>query len=66
MPEERDCGCQCNNNERCGGLFNNLFNGCGCGNDNTILFFIIVFYYYLLILVVDVIDKAYSKTVSST
>ncbi len=43
MPEERDCGCQCNNNERCGGLFNNLFNGCGCGNDNTILFFIIVF-----------------------
>ena len=43
MPEERDCGCQFNNNERCGGLFNNLFNGCGCGNDNTILFFIIVF-----------------------
>ena len=43
MPEERDCGCGCNNN--CGGrggFLGNLFGGCGCG-DNSILFFIIVF-----------------------
>ncbi len=38
--EVRDCGC-CNNNQ--GGLFSNLFGGCGCGNDSTILFFIIIF-----------------------
>lgn len=33
MPEERNCGCGCNNN---GGLFG------GCG-DSEILFFIIIF-----------------------
>lgn len=36
MPEERNCGCGCNNNGLGG-----LLNGCGC--DNGILFFIIVF-----------------------
>ena len=39
----RDCGCSNNCGCNQGGLFNNLFCGCGCGNDNTILFFIIVF-----------------------
>ena len=39
----RDCGCSNNCGCNQGGLFNNLFGGCGCGNDNTILFFIIVF-----------------------
>lgn len=39
MPEERDCGCGCNNN--CGCL-SNLFGGCGSG-DNSILFFILIF-----------------------
>ena len=42
MPEERECGCGCNNN--CGhnncGFLGNLFGGCG---DSTILFFIIIF-----------------------
>ena len=33
MPEERNCGCGCNN----GGLFG------GCGGDCSILFFIIIF-----------------------
>ena len=41
MPEERDCGCGCNNNN--GGFLNNLFGGCGCNGDSTILFFIIIF-----------------------
>ena len=37
MQEElRNCGC--NNNP-----LGNLFGGCGCGNDSTILFFLIVF-----------------------
>ncbi len=40
MQEERDCQCEVNRN--CG-MFNGLFNGCGCNNDSTILFFIIVF-----------------------
>lgn len=40
MPEEnRNCGCS--NNGLLGGLFGG--NGCGCGNDGTILFFIIIF-----------------------
>lgn len=34
MPDERNCGCGCNNN---GGLFG------GCGDDCSILFFIIIF-----------------------
>ena len=46
MPEDnRNCGC-CNNNNGCcnnGGFLGNLFGGCGCGNDSTILFFIIIF-----------------------
>lgn len=47
MQEElRNCGCSCNNNccesNNCGGLFGNLFNGCGCGDD-SILFFILIF-----------------------
>lgn len=33
MPDERNCGCGCNNN----GLFG------GCGDDCSILFFIIIF-----------------------
>lgn len=37
MQEEvRNCGCSCNN----GGLFGNLFGGCG---DNSMLFFILIF-----------------------
>lgn len=47
MQEERDCGCNCNCNNNCGcnngGLLSNLFGGCGCGGDSTILFFIIIF-----------------------
>lgn len=41
MPDDRDCGCGCNNNGLFGGCLNNNRN-CGCG-DSTILFFIIVF-----------------------
>ena len=37
MEETRNCNC-CNN----GGLFGNLFGGCGCG-DNSMLFFIFIF-----------------------
>lgn len=37
MQEEvRNCGC--NNNP-----LSNLFGGCGCNNDSTVLFFLIVF-----------------------
>lgn len=39
MPEERECGCGCNNNCGCNNGCN-LFGGCG---DSTILFFIIIF-----------------------
>ena len=45
MPEEqRNCGCNQNNNGCCGGL-SNLFGGnCGCGcGDTEILFFLIIF-----------------------
>jgi len=37
IQNDRSCG----NNGVLGGLFGN--NGCGCGNDSTILFFIIIF-----------------------
>ena len=46
MPEEqRNCGCNQNNNNGCGccGVLGNLFGGNGCCGDSEILFFIIIF-----------------------
>lgn len=42
MPDDRNCGCGCNNNGPFGGILNRNC-GCGCNGDSTILFFIIVF-----------------------